>query len=352
MTEPAPPSRPRAKQTGVPRRFGAGTLLVIMTMYAVLFTAMQQLPAVFFVVIATFFTGVGFAQAILYKGRDPRTASILTGMFLYPLLLCVILAYGASGPLASEEHRFSADLSAFLLTFYYFSGFGAGAGYLAGGLIAGVFLLFNKVQPPLADPDEEPAPPPSPPGKKTGVFRRFVAGCAVLVPRKPTGVPRRFGVAVMLVIMTMYAVLFAVMQKLPALFFVGIATFFTGVGLGQAILYEGRSPRKASAVTGMVLYPVLLIVGAVIMAHNDRTIPDPSENPLLFAVVVVLAGFLVAFYFLSGFGAGAGYLAGGLIAGVFLLFNKVQPPLDDPEEESDAEKAAPDAPTGDAPSVP
>ena len=150
-------------------------------------------------------------------------------------------------------------------------------------------------------------------------------------PRKQTGVPRRFGVGVMLVITTMYALLFALLSGLgfPPLAFVTIALFFTGVGLGQAFLYKGRDPRKASIVAGLVLTPLALIVVGI----------DTGSDP---------AGFLVLYIF-SGLGALPGYLAGGLIAGVFLFLNKVQPPLDDPADENPAEETKiPDRPAAQA----
>jgi hypothetical protein len=162
------------------------------------------------------------------------------------------------------------------------------------------------------------------------VRRVITTTCAVLFPRQQTGVPRRFGVGVMLVIMTMYAVLFAAMQTVqvlvhqrdPALF-VMVAIFVTGVGLSQAILFKGREPRKASVLTGLVLGTVLALVALL-----QRRYALGSQSAEQIVVVV--------FYVLSGFGALAGYLVGGAIAGVFLLLNRVQPPLENPEDEGPA----------------
>jgi len=163
MSESASPVRPPRKQTGVPRRFGVAVLLVITTMYAVLFAGLKQLIAVvfpesassaniatghamFFVEVVGFFTIVGLAQAVLFKGRNPRAASITTGIVLSTLIVIVGL------PVARSSGRGMYTILFFL---YYFTGCGALPGYLAGGLIAGVFLLFNKIQPPLEDPDDE-----------------------------------------------------------------------------------------------------------------------------------------------------------------------------------------------------
>jgi hypothetical protein len=302
-----------------------GVMVLIMTVYAVLFATMTCLhfEPTPFVAVSLFFTIVGVSQAALYKGRNPRWASIVTGMALG----------GLFGLYVSGNH--SGEVVACII-------WGGLLGYLAGGLIAGVFLLFNKVQPPLEDAQEEPSGVPADDtswisdrvGELARLAGRYVRRCRVAIwkfaalfpSRKQTGVPRRFGVAVMLVIMTMYAVLFAAMQKLPAVFFICIATFFTGVGLAQTILYKGRDPRRASVVAGMTLYPLLLVVAAFVMVMSGGGHP-PDIRDLSRALITLLA----VFYFFSGFGALAGYLAGGLIAGVFLLFNKVQTPLEDPE---------------------
>ncbi len=162
-------------------------------------------------------------------------------------------------------------------------------------------------------------------------------------PRKQTGVPRRFGVGVMLVIMTMYAVLFAVLQQTPAGFFVTVALFFTIVGLAQAILYKGRNPRKASIVTGAGLGLLLALIGdalALVLSVQGGAPFSEIASLVLWLLFAALCGVV--------FGALFGYLAGGLTAGVFLLFNKVQPPLEDPADEKPAEEDKTPDPPADA----
>ena len=175
------------------------------------------------------------------------------------------------------------------------------SGYLAGGLIAGVFLLFNKVQPPLEDAEEKP---PDAPADDTSRLSERVSELARLAGRRvrryrgefaelfppgnQTGVPRRFGVAVMLVVTTMYAVLFAAIRTwvvvatlgppapaIIAALFVVIVGFFTIVGLSQAILFKGRNPRWASIVTGTILGPpaamgVMLLASAPGLNSVDK----------------------------------------------------------------------------------
>ena len=78
---------------GVPRRFGMAVVLLMVTMYAVLFSAMQSLnthPAVF-VVVAILVTGVGLGQILMYEGKHPRAASIWVGACLFPVEMLVVL---------------------------------------------------------------------------------------------------------------------------------------------------------------------------------------------------------------------------------------------------------------------
>ena len=83
-------------EAGFPRRFGIGTLLVVTTMFGVLFAGLQALgcpPIVFFLALL-FFTAVGLGQAFLFGGKHPRRASVIVGavfvagwFFLVVLLL-------------------------------------------------------------------------------------------------------------------------------------------------------------------------------------------------------------------------------------------------------------------------
>jgi hypothetical protein len=151
---------------------------------------------------------------------------------------------------------------------------------------------------------------------------------------KQTGVPRRFGVSVGLVIMTMYAALFAATRRLDPWLFTAIALFFTGVGLAQAVLFKGRNPRLASLIAGAVLLLLMSAAWSVVGIAIYRL--------GTFGIFVGLACALVASLLI---GPVAGYLAGGLIAGVFFLLNKVQKPLEDEDAAQEAAKAALQEPT-------
>jgi len=152
-------------------------MIVITTMYAVLFAALQCAPpdlftalawlftsrrpnaaatelarVLVFATVAMFFTVVGISQAVLFKGRNPRRASILTGMVLGLLigLACNAVALKSLFSLGNGRYFWHWHIIERCIVMEILSAIiGAFAGYLAGGATAGVFLLLNKVQPPL-----------------------------------------------------------------------------------------------------------------------------------------------------------------------------------------------------------
>lgn len=82
---------------GVPRQFGVGTLLVITAMYALLFGLLRAFscPTFGFVLVASFVTAVGLGQMLLFKGKEPRDASLLVGACFFGVM------YGVVFPLLS-----------------------------------------------------------------------------------------------------------------------------------------------------------------------------------------------------------------------------------------------------------
>jgi hypothetical protein len=124
------------------------------------------------------------------------------------------------------------------------------------------------------------------------------------------GVPRRFGLGILFMMTTMYAMLFAVLQLLgaPVEVFLVIVVLFTGVGFGQTILYGGQYPRAASIWTGAVLLPVEILALMLV--------PWARKGSLVEMVSLLVISPLL--------GAGLGYLAGGLAAGAFVLLKEYQ----------------------------
>ena len=143
---------------GVPRRFGIGTIMIITAAFGVLLSLLQALGAppwvVWFVVIFVSLIGVG--QMLLFGARRPRRASIITGAVCLPLMTLATLSL--AGPRGLDREAPCACFAAVL--------FGGGFGYLAGGVVAGVFLIMDAIEQVLgrASPrnafmPRSPAPP-------------------------------------------------------------------------------------------------------------------------------------------------------------------------------------------------
>jgi len=141
------------------------------------------------------------------------------------------------------------------------------------------------------------------------------------VPQKPTSpfafespapaqyvVPRRFGMAAILGIITALAVLFGgfhAYEAHPVLYlFFGVQSIL--ICLAQ--MFYGKTPRAASAVTGGILMPVFLILTAAVL--SPRRIGDEELVCSVIGCVPV--------------GAFFGYVTGTLAAGVFLLMDTAE----------------------------
>ena len=131
------------------------------------------------------------------------------------------------------------------------------------------------------------------------------------VDRPAIGVPRRFGVFLMMLMVTLYAVLFSVLRSLGAnsLVFGLLALLFTGIGVGQAVLFGGRYPRAASIWIGAILVPIEACVFAVFQLWNG------GFSSWLMTFVSLLLVFILSI----PPGAILGYLFGTVTAGGFWL---------------------------------
>ena len=150
VPEPSDPATPqRRKVYSVPRRFGMGTIFVVTTLFAVLFGILTGVgaPGEFVLILAGFLAIIGFAQMLLFGGKRPRLASVVTG-----IVLTTLIGLTWMGILISEG-RFSGltDLLVVGLvvcavsTFIGFT-FGLVFGYAGGGVVAGVFLIMDHVE--------------------------------------------------------------------------------------------------------------------------------------------------------------------------------------------------------------
>jgi hypothetical protein len=143
LVEP-PAERPAgAEPFGVPRRFGIGTILVVTTAFGLLLSLLQVLGAppgvVWFVIV--FISLVGLGQMLLFGAKQPRMASIVVGAICLPLMTFATLVFVSPRGVDGEEAACTTMAAAI---------FGGGFGYLAGGVVAGVFLIMDGVEQALA----------------------------------------------------------------------------------------------------------------------------------------------------------------------------------------------------------
>ena len=127
---------------------------------------------------------------------------------------------------------------------------------------------------------------------------------------QPFGVPTRFGIGTLLVVTAAYGALLALLRALDwdPRAIVWMVVFVSLVGLGQMLLFGSRRPREASLLAGAVCLPAITIFTLIVHRVEGQA---PQES----GCVLISALF---------FGAPAGYLAGGVVAGVFLMMDAVQ----------------------------
>ena len=129
------------------------------------------------------------------------------------------------------------------------------------------------------------------------------------------GMPRKFSIAILMMMVTLFAMLFSALRWIGALpVYYGIfGVLVFGVALGQTLLFGGKYPRAASIWSGAILLPVQ--IGVIYLFTDLLSDVFYSEHN------VIIRGILVLFFMLFSvpFGAFFGYLAGGLSAGVVLL---------------------------------
>ena len=157
-----------------------------------------------------------------------------------------------------------------------------------------------------------------PPAEKLWTPKPKGLGWIADIDRPAVGVPRRFGVFLMMLMVTLYAVPLSILRVVGAnnLVFVLLALLFTGIGIGQAMLFGGRYPRLASIWIGAILVPIESIV--VCCFPNDFIYLEEMSRGGAIVVAVVL------FVFGIPFGAILGYLFGTVTAGGFWLVDRYE----------------------------
>jgi hypothetical protein len=129
-------------------------------------------------------------------------------------------------------------------------------------------------------------------------------------------VPKRFGMAGILAITTLMAVLFGVLRYCnappPIYIFVGLLALVTCL----VQMRYGEVPRIASILAGAIFMPVCVLATFLIaLAVDDRVNPDNLGWILCVSPVLAAVG---AFF---------GYLSGAVTAGLFLLMDLIEPHL-------------------------
>jgi hypothetical protein len=124
---------------------------------------------------------------------------------------------------------------------------------------------------------------------------------------KTYSVPRRFGMAALLAIITALACLFGGLRLLdaPPVIYLFLGTEVMIVCVAQ-MLYNAE-PRRASMVAGAILLPIFSVGASFFLRGGDQV------EALCWAIPSV------------AFGAFAGYLVGACVAGIFLLMDKLEP---------------------------
>jgi ribosomal protein L40E len=139
------------KPVGMTRRFSVGTMMILMTFYAVLFSAMTLLGAgpPVFAGITVFFTGIGLAQMFAPAHVSPRKVSFISGIVMG--FISSIVAAILSGLLVGDHDMRDDGTTAFC---FLFAIMGGPFGYLAGGLIAGIFLFREREEQAAVEAEE------------------------------------------------------------------------------------------------------------------------------------------------------------------------------------------------------
>jgi len=125
----------------VPRRYDLATLFAVSLAYSLAFGAMRlcDCSATVFAVLAAFVTCIGLGQALLFRGKAPRAASMLVGVTFW-IVGAVVVAVQRAG---TDVARAIADVFPLL---FILSIPAALTGYITGVAVGGVFLIAENAR--------------------------------------------------------------------------------------------------------------------------------------------------------------------------------------------------------------
>ncbi len=128
----------KSKIYSAPRRFDLATLFVVTILYSLLFgvlTAIEVHPG-WIIGIASFLSAIGVAQAVLFRGKKPRLASMIAGSVVLPIMIGVLIMIN------EPDYDPWVASSELICT----AGFGLALGYLCGTLVGGVFMFAEMLR--------------------------------------------------------------------------------------------------------------------------------------------------------------------------------------------------------------
>jgi hypothetical protein len=139
------------------------------------------------------------------------------------------------------------------------------------------------------------------------------------------GAPRVFDLYTLLAVTLAFALMFACLRLIEPLLLsslpqvaIALGIFVTLIAIAQLALWGGNKPRLASIVAGPAIW---FVIALGLTAQNPRQFLNPAA----------MAGLLCS----SILGVFAGYLGGGMVAGVFLLADAFRKQFVKPSKEED-----------------
>ena len=130
------------KVYGLTRRFSLATLMLMMAATSLLLAAMNamRIPQYFTGAMILLCIATAVGQMFLFRGQDPRRASLVVGCVCCALLAIFMVKAGAA---VTFWHPESGEVMAIVFLGLMF---GAPLGYAAGCVVAGVLLLMDLTE--------------------------------------------------------------------------------------------------------------------------------------------------------------------------------------------------------------
>jgi hypothetical protein len=153
------------KVYGVTRRFSLATLMMMMAGASLLLAGMNALDVSPFVsgTIVLLCAATAFGQMLLFRGEQPREASLIVGAAFFAIAPLFISLAASIGVGRVPDLRTVGDVVRLM---FFGALFGAIPGYAAGCTVASVLLLMDLTESLFArwrkarEPEDDPWPPP------------------------------------------------------------------------------------------------------------------------------------------------------------------------------------------------